>query len=390
MLAADACSIGWLLMPDSNTTISRQELFDLVWSRSITQIATDFGVSTTGVAKACKSLNVPTPPSAYWARLRHGKKVSRPALPAAGTGEADTTTFGQWLEERRRLLGAFKPKLIEVPPMGSSRVHPVIRETRVAYRNGGIDRIYGTLQAKAGTNHVKMFLTPVCLDRALDILDRLVWVLERNGFTFEESKKAPHEIRPVYASTRTELDFGVREALERYERDLTPEEKKQPLLWDRWRFRGTGRLRVTLNEVYPEGVRKIWRDEKAGGLEGMLGKIVEGFVICARGKHEQELESQERLRRLDEEARLREETEQRRLEEEKRYAAFREAARRWAEARTLRAFRAACEVRWRQLRPNGVLTEDEEKWLRWADAVIRRTDPLAGDDPGKAPDGLET
>jgi DNA-binding winged helix-turn-helix (wHTH) protein len=58
MLAADAFSIGSLLVPDSNTTISRQELFEMVWSRPISQIASDFGVSGTAVAKACKSLNV--------------------------------------------------------------------------------------------------------------------------------------------------------------------------------------------------------------------------------------------------------------------------------------------------------------------------------------------
>jgi hypothetical protein len=214
--------------------------------------------------------------------------------------------------------------------------------------------------------------------------------VERNGFAFGESREAPQQIRPVFTSTRTELDFGLQGLPERYEREPTAEEKEQPLLWDRWRFRGTGRLQITLNELYTERVRKIWGDGKAGRLEGMLGKIVEGFVICARGKHARELESQEQLRRWDEEAPLRQETEQRRLEEEKRCAASRDAAQRWAEARTLRAFRAACEVRWHQLRPNGVLTEDEERWLRWADTVIRRTDPLAGDDLGKASDGPAT
>ena len=186
------------------------------------------------------------------------------------------------------------------------------------------------------------------------------------------------------------MDFMLREALERYERDLTAEEKEQPLIWDRWRFRGTGRLRITVNESYPKSVRKIWDDGKAGGLEGSLGEIVKGFVICARGKHAWELESQERQRRWDEEARLGQEAEQRRLEEEERCKAFREAARRWAEARTLREFRAACEEKWRQLRPNGVLAEDEEKWLRWADIVIRRLDPLAGDGRGKTQEGHET
>ena len=61
--------------------MTRQELYDLVWSRPITHIAKDFGMSDVAVRKHCKNMDIPTPPVGYWMKLQHNKKVRKPALP---------------------------------------------------------------------------------------------------------------------------------------------------------------------------------------------------------------------------------------------------------------------------------------------------------------------
>lgn len=62
--------------------ITRERLFELVWSMPATEVARELGVSDVMVAKLCKSLQVPKPPRGYWARRAAGRAPRRPPLPA--------------------------------------------------------------------------------------------------------------------------------------------------------------------------------------------------------------------------------------------------------------------------------------------------------------------
>lgn len=61
--------------------LSREELYELVWSEPMTTLAKRFGLSDNGLRKRCKSMDVPTPPRGYWERTKHGHRVKRPPLP---------------------------------------------------------------------------------------------------------------------------------------------------------------------------------------------------------------------------------------------------------------------------------------------------------------------
>jgi hypothetical protein len=62
-------------------TLNRDELYDLVWSRPRSQLCREYGISDVGLAKICKRHQVPYPPRGYWAKVRNGRKVRKPALP---------------------------------------------------------------------------------------------------------------------------------------------------------------------------------------------------------------------------------------------------------------------------------------------------------------------
>ena len=222
-------------------------------------------------------------------------------------------------------------------------------------------------------------VTRPTIDRALLLLNKLAWLLERQGFTFQMPEKGNTQIELVHAATGTALAFLIKEEVERYQRELRPDEKeKEPLyIWDRWRYRATGRLKLIINEYHPEGVQKSWGDGKNTKLEDKLADAAPGFMLCAQGKHAQELEWAERQRRWDEEARLRrEEEERKRMEDERRSVLF-TAAKKWSDAECLKAFRGACEARLRSVTADGVLAEQQDGWLRWVDVVIAETNPLS-------------
>ncbi|MEX0600483.1 MAG: hypothetical protein WD205_07560 [Rhodothermales bacterium] len=76
--------------PDSTEVrMPRSELFDLVWSKPITQLATEFGISDRGLGKACEKLRIPRPGRGEWPRIKAGKKVRRPRLPRMEQGKAE-------------------------------------------------------------------------------------------------------------------------------------------------------------------------------------------------------------------------------------------------------------------------------------------------------------
>lgn len=66
---------------------TRQELYDLVWSKPMTTVAAQFGVSGSYMARVCAVLRVPRPQRGYWAKLAVGKAPSKPPLPEAQPGD---------------------------------------------------------------------------------------------------------------------------------------------------------------------------------------------------------------------------------------------------------------------------------------------------------------
>ncbi|WP_292781840.1 hypothetical protein [Methylophilus sp. UBA6697] len=68
--------------------VSRQELYDQAWSEPITKVAKRHDVSDSYLVRVLKRLNIPRPPTGYWAKLASGKATPpRPARPDALLGD---------------------------------------------------------------------------------------------------------------------------------------------------------------------------------------------------------------------------------------------------------------------------------------------------------------
>jgi hypothetical protein len=62
----------------------RAKLYEQVWSCPVREVATLYGISGVMLGKVCRKLQVPVPPRGYWARVRSGYAVRKPALPELG------------------------------------------------------------------------------------------------------------------------------------------------------------------------------------------------------------------------------------------------------------------------------------------------------------------
>lgn len=64
-------------------TLTRKELYRRVWSKPISAVAEEFGLSGNALTKICNRLLVPYPPRGYWTKAAARKAVPKPPLPSA-------------------------------------------------------------------------------------------------------------------------------------------------------------------------------------------------------------------------------------------------------------------------------------------------------------------
>jgi hypothetical protein len=66
--------------------LSREDLYERVWAEPMIKVAAEFGVSGTALKKTCNRYGIPTPERGYWAKLAHGKRVTKDPLPKLKNG----------------------------------------------------------------------------------------------------------------------------------------------------------------------------------------------------------------------------------------------------------------------------------------------------------------
>src|SRR5689334_9410269 len=70
-------------MSDTAIRLTREQLYDAIWSKPTTQLAREWGISDVAIAKWCKKLDIPKPKPGYWQRLQAGRQTVKPPLPDA-------------------------------------------------------------------------------------------------------------------------------------------------------------------------------------------------------------------------------------------------------------------------------------------------------------------
>lgn len=375
---------------------TRQELYDLVWSEPMKNLAQRFGLSDVGLAKACKKANIPRPPRGYWAKLKAGKKLSRQPLSARGPGMSDEVEVGGGsyhyychLSEEDILNSNPQPPVFEddledvatrvqgmvghvtVPKM-PDRAHRQIRRLLDADE----ERRQKQLSSCFSYSWDKPLFDDPFEKRRLRVLNAIMTALEVCG------------MKPtVQGGAGRNLSVRVNDTHVHYTLDATSQ-KNDPYRDASVETRGTSnKLRLQILSWGPSsGVHMSWEDTDKIKLEKHLDDIV--IELIASGER-QYREYQQRhyewvvKRKADliEEIRKREE-EAKRKERERRIALEKArvdrllgdatALRQAADIRTyVEAVRQRCSDE-----DNPVSADELEAWASWALAQADRLDPV--------------
>src|SRR5258706_16122394 len=79
-------------------TIERDKLYEQVWTEPIHKLCKQYSLSDRGLGKLCARHSIPVPPRGYWARVAHGQKPKRPALPPLKEGQRATIYVQRYLK----------------------------------------------------------------------------------------------------------------------------------------------------------------------------------------------------------------------------------------------------------------------------------------------------
>src|SRR6185437_7680180 len=80
-----------MLSPPSDQNefeITREELYDRVWSQPMWTLAAEFGLSDVGLAKTCRKHHIPVPPRGYWQQKQAGQAVKPTKLPKLSVSDS--------------------------------------------------------------------------------------------------------------------------------------------------------------------------------------------------------------------------------------------------------------------------------------------------------------
>ena len=378
-----------MLNPD---LITREELYEAVWSESVQRLAQALGISDVGLAKICKKLNVPRPGLGYWAKSKASRKVLKKPLPPLQANQAATYRITQsatkggpgWSREALKHLaeeGVSVPTAAKATQEGPP--HPLIAKYRGLLEVTGLG-VRGLLASKAC---LAVSVTRAELARGLRILQQIFEAFEAQGYAPEVLAPEPRvtneygyviaqesrtgvRIKGIFVAFEiTEVIYTVEvpppAPTRRSGRGSQPESDQRPT----YRQVASGELTLEITDPTPRGMRRRWHE---GGMR-TLDKVLDAFfrAVMAIAEHEhQEGVLRDQRRREEEAAQLRKKAEaDRRAEHASRMYDLETRLYEVQEVQAIRSFamavRADAEARGLPLEPD----TEVGAWLAWAHEV---------------------
>lgn len=325
---------------------TREEFYELVWSKPMTHLAKEFVLSDVALHKICRKHDIPNPPLGWWAKKAAGQKVKQTPLPRAKAGVATLITIvgGELRQEPDAIVRARENARVRASSMTANTVPNSIVERTVARLCKAKPAGVAGLVAVDGVGLIKCEVAPASIDRFGLALNRIAAAAEAIGIELVRGDTAA-----TFLCDGKAIGFAVTEAVKREKHVLTEQEKadqetlerKRARRWQRnswddldfslsgpqipeWDYHPTGQLAFELDQAYLLGgtPRRSFRDAKVQRLEAMASDIAVGVAVFAAAKKQDRLRREEEARRQEQERLRREQVLRHRHVEERRRSAL--------------------------------------------------------------------
>jgi hypothetical protein len=368
-------------------TLTRQELYDKVWTKSIVKLAEEFGLSDRGLAKICQRYDIPRPGLGYWAKLEYGKKVEKKPLPSNPQFDKEPIIINpiaddilcQHEKKRTIQVKSFIPILTNLNDI--KELHPaVIPLTKINFEKSF--RKESLVDARKTCFDISV--GPTNTRRVILLIDAIIKAVERRGhkFSIETEKREygseRYEFKHCCFEIKSEkVRFSIREKLNQVEHVLTSEEKNHKKMYgNTWGpkhdFNPSGKLKFIIAKNHFDNY--TWIDTEKKKLEDKLPSILKGILKAADYFKKQRFEEKIRAIRQAQERQRAWEEERRRMEEQKCIENLMAQVNNWQTSRRIRQFLRRVERI--AIRYNDDRDSKLNRWIDWAYRYADKIDPL--------------
>lgn len=166
-------------------SLTREELYDQVWSKPMTSLAKEYFLSDNGLRKICKNFDIPIPQVGYWQKIQYGKKVTKTKLPKTDNEQVikinvQEGKINSFSEPSLRGVVAEKIRantsLIFKVPERLSKPDEIIIKTQTNLEKRKITDYYGQVKGVINTDRglPSIAVSQKNVSRSLRILDTLI------------------------------------------------------------------------------------------------------------------------------------------------------------------------------------------------------------------------
>ncbi len=337
--------------------IQRIELYDLVWSTPVTEIANQFKTTGSEIRKICTTNNIPLPENGYWMKLKFGKKVNIIPLPESD-GFTNEIEIAKKEPKSRRDLQKEGPNIEQIKeeyPVPKRLTNPdiLIQDALIEFEkrnwhssNDHLITLFDSVRIKA---------TKPLFNRALIFMDTLIKIFRKKGYDVEIKNR---ETYVIIGSEKIQISCR-----EKIKRTFVQEER-----WRSAKDSATGLLTFNIEGFHP----KQWIDGKKK-LEEQIAQILNKLEEEAERLRIRHLEIKEYWKVKDEKERIEKEKEDLRQKEISDFIKLMNDAERFQKAKIAREFIEAVE---KNAAKKKVLTEETQRWIEWAKKKIDWLDPI--------------
>ena len=350
-------------------TLSRKELYDLVWSTPMTQIAKKYEISDNGLRKICKRHEIPIPSIGHWQRIAHGRKTSKIKF-VEKTNDPDKISLrlrdGAIVKNLiPRATAETYPEMDFKVPKQLTEPHKLIIQSEKILRakikelqkhNPGYQRLMNCWEG------ISMEISPATVERALCFMDTLIKILYKRGHSVECS----HGTYVIIGQQR--IKISLREK-------TTSIAGEKRYSWDSYDYVPNGKL-CFKTDIWR---RKEWSDGRLA-LEDQLPQILQKLEDAAEEMRQEQIANEERRRENERKEALRREREALEDKELKALQMLMSQAKRWEQIKMLRNYINDMES---MAKSKGNLDDKMASWIIWAkekadwfDPSINREDEL--------------
>jgi hypothetical protein len=366
-------------------TFNRRQLYDLVWSSSMTTLSKKYRIPFHQIRNTCKRMDISPPEFGHWMKLQHNIPVDVKELPNEYTGENEVTfeindeskgVNDKIISERSRLIKEImsNPNLPLIVPLNHRNPDRLVvaakenLEPKIHHYRGNDDLIH------TSDGLLDITVAPKNVTRALKFMNALIKLL----------KAREHDVRITNRGTCA-IVFGEDITMCLQEK-LCTEETISDYGWNSRKYFPSDILTFRLWKNYRHR-QKVWGTGKYM-IENQLPEILANLELLAKKEKEERKRREEEQKIWLEKQRIEEEIKERIENEYKQFKKLFRQANILHKANILREYVKTVEAHAIQ---NGEVSADLKEWITWVtdkiswfDPLYKKEDPVLDDDYRKS------